>query len=145
MLSCVMLVHSRTRALHPAPSGSHICTSIREAAALPWLPNNQPHTPSPPFSPCAAEGIDDGQGLLVRTVMGAGLGPKLAEHHVWRPGGLLHGAQLRLAGQPGAPLGGLVEAAKTEEVATAKKAAPAGRRAEIRDEDGLPLAAWVQA
>lgn len=77
--------------------------------------------------------------------MGAGLGPMLAEHHVWRPGGLLHGAQLRLAGQPGAPLGGLVEAPNTAEVATAKKAAPAGRPAEIRDEDGKPLVACVQA
>lgn len=95
--------------------------------------------------PHAAAGIDDGQGMLVRTVMGAGLGRQLAEHHVWRRGGLLHGAQLRLAGQPGAPLGGLVEQPTMDADAPApKKQAVAGRRAEVWDEDSQPVAAWVQ-
>ncbi|KAI7846408.1 hypothetical protein COHA_000118 [Chlorella ohadii] len=88
-----------------------------------------------------AAGIDDGQGLLVRTVMGEGLGPKLAQHHVWRRGGLLHGAQLRLAGQPAAPLGGSGEHHQMEEVAATQKKAPAGRRAEVWDEEAKPAAA----
>ncbi len=73
--------------------------------------------------------------------MGEGLGPKLAQHHVWRRGGLLHGAQLRLAGQPAAPLGGSGEHHQMEEVAATQKKAPAGRRAEVWDEEAKPAAA----
>lgn len=77
--------------------------------------------------------------------MGAGLGRQLAEHHVWRRGGLLHGVQLRLAGEPGAPLGGLVEQpAMDADAVVPKKKAVAGQRAEVWDEDSQPVAAWVQ-
>lgn len=88
-------------------------------------------------------GIDDGQGILVRTVMAEGLGPKLRDHHVWRPGGLLDGAQLCVAGEHAAPLGGLAGDARAKRVAASGKP-PALQRAEIWDEDAEPVAAWVQ-
>ena len=96
----------------------------------------------PPSPLClAAVGIDDGQGILVRTVMEAGLGPKLKQHHVWRAGGLLDGAQLCVAGEQAAPLGGLTGGAKR---VAARGKAPAARRAEVWDEGEEPLAACEQ-
>lgn len=60
----------------------------------------------PPNRACpspAAVGIDDGQGVLVRSVMEHGLARKLREHPVW--GDLLAGAQLCVGGEAARPLG----------------------------------------
>lgn len=61
-------------------------------------PSLSPYPPSP-----AALGIDDGAGILVHMVLASGMGRRLREHEAWE--GLLHGAQLVLAGETAAPLG----------------------------------------
>ncbi len=57
----------------------------------------------PPAALPAAVGIDDGQGILVRSVMEHGLAQRLREHPVWR--GVAAGAQLALGGETAEPFG----------------------------------------
>ena len=51
----------------------------------------------------AALGVDDGRGLLTRTVMAHGMAQKLKEHPVWS--GLARGAQVWVGGEPACSAG----------------------------------------
>ena len=79
-----------------------------------------------------APGIDDGRGIMARTVLAHGLGDRLRAHHVWDE--LLRGAQLCVAGEVAPPLGAHAIGGGSDRQRRA--------RAEISDEDE-PLAVTV--
>ena len=93
------------------------CIPCKQSAA-PLTPSPPPPTPyprvlhwlGPPSSITpplleyiAALGVDDGRGLLTRTVMAHGMAQKLKEHPVWS--GLARGAQVWVGGEPACSAG----------------------------------------
>lgn len=109
-----------------APGGRRL--SCRNAPGSLWRQLGVAHCATgwlaAPPPPSAAVGIDDGQGILVRSTTEHGLAQRLREHPVWR--GVAAGAQLALGGETAEPFGqqqGAAAESDGEEVELAAAAA----------------------